>query len=395
MFSFTITKLVFILTVYNNDFDEVMLWGIWFILIAFSSIIIFLADHRFKDVMINQENNYLPIISYSSIGLIIFSLLHYFVWYILHEKGKLYISVTLLLLCDVFQGYTRFFHIIFETVIIKYNSIMDSNWDDFGVYEYYINFLSDTCLLIISIFDNILLLYENGIHLTAFCFLIVATTKQLISDLYKRITSCIRYNKAMKMLNNSFNDATREELIAYNDNCAICFNELKSAKKLNCNHLFHMSCLRQWLERMNYQNDQCCPICRAPLYGEIQPQPPQQQQPNNNNQPIQPVEPANNIQPANIQLPANDNNNENEINATVVVEENNNHGLNFIRNNVHLQQPQQQQEPPPQPQQQQQQPPPPQVEEQQEEALNLFMQRNINNFLNCILYIYIYINSIS
>lgn len=66
--------------------------------------------------------------------------------------------------------------------------------------------------------------------------------------------------------------------------------------------LIFSACLKQWLERMNYQNDQCCPICRQPLYNvgnedlshnnqqepqEPQPQP-QQPQPQPQPQPQQP-----------------------------------------------------------------------------------------------------------
>lgn len=65
--------------------------------------------------------------------------------------------------------------------------------------------------------------------------------------------------------------------------------------------LIFSACLKQWLERMNYQNDQCCPICRQPLYNvgnedlppnnQQQPQPQQQQQPQPQPQQPQPQQP--------------------------------------------------------------------------------------------------------
>ena len=39
--------------------------------------------------------------------------------------------------------------------------------------------------------------------------------------------------------------------------CIICLEEIKQAKKLKCGHIFHLNCLRRWLE----QNIQC-PTCR-------------------------------------------------------------------------------------------------------------------------------------
>lgn len=85
--------------------------------------------------------------------------------------------------------------------------------------------------------------------------------------------------------------------------------------------LIFSACLKQWLERMNYQNDQCCPICRQPLYNvgnedlspnnqqepqQPQPQPqqpqpqPQPQQPQQQPQPQQPIPAPNVVAPNNV-----------------------------------------------------------------------------------------------
>jgi hypothetical protein len=42
--------------------------------------------------------------------------------------------------------------------------------------------------------------------------------------------------------------------------CIICREEMTTAKKLLCGHLFHVHCLRSWLERQH-----TCPTCRAPI----------------------------------------------------------------------------------------------------------------------------------
>lgn len=51
-------------------------------------------------------------------------------------------------------------------------------------------------------------------------------------------------------------DATPEQLKELNDVCAICYQELTSAKITLCNHYFHSTCLRKWFNH----NDQC-PLC--------------------------------------------------------------------------------------------------------------------------------------
>ncbi|MCL4124828.1 UNVERIFIED_CONTAM: hypothetical protein GTU68_004813, partial [Idotea baltica] len=60
---------------------------------------------------------------------------------------------------------------------------------------------------------------------------------------------------------NSLPDATQEQLIKHCDVCAICFQDLQTAKITKCNHLFHSVCLRKWL----YVQDSC-PLCHATLY---------------------------------------------------------------------------------------------------------------------------------
>ncbi len=53
---------------------------------------------------------------------------------------------------------------------------------------------------------------------------------------------------------------TNEDLVRDNL-CVICRDQIKvidSAKKLFCNHVFHLQCLKNWLRRQ-----QRCPTCRS------------------------------------------------------------------------------------------------------------------------------------
>lgn len=64
----------------------------------------------------------------------------------------------------------------------------------------------------------------------------------------------------------SYPDATAEELSSGDNVCIICREEMvANAKKLPCNHIFHVSCLRSW-----FQRQQTCPTCRMDV---LQPRP--------------------------------------------------------------------------------------------------------------------------
>merc|ERR1712111_115307 len=60
---------------------------------------------------------------------------------------------------------------------------------------------------------------------------------------------------------NSLRDATEEEIAKHNDVCAICYQDMTSAKITRCKHMFHAICLRKWL----YMQDNC-PMCHEKLY---------------------------------------------------------------------------------------------------------------------------------
>jgi len=44
----------------------------------------------------------------------------------------------------------------------------------------------------------------------------------------------------------SLPDATSVQLSEFDDICAICYQQMNSAKITNCNHYFHSECLRKW-----------------------------------------------------------------------------------------------------------------------------------------------------
>lgn len=60
---------------------------------------------------------------------------------------------------------------------------------------------------------------------------------------------------------NSLPEARNEQLEQLDDVCAICYQEMQSAKITQCNHYFHGVCLRKWL----YVQDRC-PLCHDILY---------------------------------------------------------------------------------------------------------------------------------
>ncbi|CAO2169386.1 unnamed protein product [Urochloa humidicola] len=133
--------------------------------------------------------------------------------------------------------------------------LMEGQWEKKAVYTFYLELISDLVHLSLYMLFFIAIFLNYGVPL------------HLLRELYEtfrnfkiRITDYVRYRKITSNMNERFPDASPEELNASDATCIICREEMTTAKKLLCGHLFHVNCLRSWLERQH-----TCPTCRAPI----------------------------------------------------------------------------------------------------------------------------------
>ncbi|CAI5756064.1 unnamed protein product [Candida verbasci] len=94
-----------------------------------------------------------------------------------------------------------------------------------------------------------------------------------------QISQLLQFIESSKRLDSQLLNATSEDLINSDNLCIICredmhsieeymriFKKLQSprklAKKLQCGHILHMGCLKEWLERSD-----SCPLCRRKVFG--------------------------------------------------------------------------------------------------------------------------------
>ncbi|ERN20188.1 hypothetical protein AMTRI_Chr06g201290 [Amborella trichopoda] len=131
--------------------------------------------------------------------------------------------------------------------------LMEGQWERKAVYTFYLELIRDLLHLSMYLFFFLAIFINYGLPL------------HLIRELYEtfrnfkaRVADYIRYRKITSNMNDRFPDATPEELNASDATCIICREEMVTAKKLICGHLFHVHCLRSWLERQ-----QTCPTCRS------------------------------------------------------------------------------------------------------------------------------------
>ena len=68
---------------------------------------------------------------------------------------------------------------------------------------------------------------------------ILMQVRYLFSEIQKRVSRHRNYLKIVKSMEAKFTVATEEELRLFDDNCAICWDKMKRARKLPCGHMFH------------------------------------------------------------------------------------------------------------------------------------------------------------
>ena len=74
--------------------------------------------------------------------------------------------------------------------------------------------------------------------------------------LYNEVTTLVEENNAVK----KFRIADKKDIVQFDDVCAICLGDMKSARETKCHHLFHDHCLSLALKSSEY-----CPTCKSPL----------------------------------------------------------------------------------------------------------------------------------
>ncbi|OAY30501.1 E3 ubiquitin protein ligase RIN2 isoform X3 [Manihot esculenta] len=120
-----------------------------------------------------------------------------------------------------------------------------------------------TLLMALGHYMHIWWLHGVALHLVdAVLFLNI---RALLSAIIKRVRGYAKLRTALGALHAALPDATSEELRAYDDECAICREPMAKAKKLYCRHLFHLACLRSWLDQ-GLNELYSCPTCRKPLF---------------------------------------------------------------------------------------------------------------------------------
>ena len=143
----------------------------------------------------------------------------------------------------------------FRYLFLVIDMSMDGRWERKGLFSFYAELLSDLSQLIICIVFSLYLQFNYS-----FPFHLMRELYVTFWKFQRRFVEFLRYRQIIATMDERFPDATEEELNEGDRTCIICRDEMQSAKKLSCGHMFHSRCLQNWLKRQL-----SCPTCRATI----------------------------------------------------------------------------------------------------------------------------------
>ncbi len=154
----------------------------------------------------------------------------------------------------------RTVYVLIRYGIHFYDLRYEGVWEKRGTIMYYSDLIMELSALCVDFVHHFHMLLWGNVFLSMASLVICMELRFLYSEIQRRIKRHRNFRQVVSNMEANFPLATDEELRENNDDCAICWEEMKHARKLPCNHLFHNNCLRSWLE-----HETSCPTCRHTL----------------------------------------------------------------------------------------------------------------------------------
>ncbi|XP_042561405.1 E3 ubiquitin-protein ligase AMFR-like [Clupea harengus] len=259
--NFIFYKFIFIFGVLNvQTVEEVVMWCLWFAALIFLHLMVQLCKDRFEYLSFSPTT---PLGSHIRVMSLLIGLLLSCcglgvlcgLWGSAHGMHTLAFMAAECMLVTVRTG-----HVIMRYSIHLWDLNHEGTWEGKGSHIYYTDFIMEMVMLSLDLMHHIHMLLFGNIWLSMASLVIFMQLRYLFHEVQRRLRRHKNYLRVIDNMEARFAVATAEELATNNDDCAICWDTMHTARKLPCGHLFHNSCLRSWLEQ-----DTSCPTCRLPL----------------------------------------------------------------------------------------------------------------------------------
>ena len=266
--SYALNKMVFIGAILqDHDEKEMMVWFVWLALVGFVRQLGLLVRDRLEYITLAVHTKTMDLAKIGVLLAILLIVNTFLLALCLRVAGCRpsecdvnTVGLLMLLLFECVVGYIDAAQTMLRVALYVINLSREGHWERRGLYSFYSELVCQLTIQFLSLFHFIHVWAVHGLSVTLTDFLLFLHTRGVVNKIRAKLASLVVFLTIDKRLP----DATAAQLASANDSCAICREALSTAKVLPCGHMFHLVCLRDWLDQ-----SATCPICRRPVAGEV------------------------------------------------------------------------------------------------------------------------------
>ncbi|XP_077983036.1 uncharacterized protein LOC144437877 [Glandiceps talaboti] len=259
--NFLFHKFIFVFGVMNvQNMHEVVLWSTWFSILGFLHLLAQMCKDRFEYLSFSPTTPKWTHIKVLALLLIILAMCGSLLALSIFVGVHLGLHLFAFMAAECVLLTIRTLYVVIRYAIHLSDLNRDGLWENRSAYIYYTELTMELSALSVDFCHHLHMLLWANIFLSMASLVICMQLRFLYNEIQRRIKRHRNYRRVVSNMEARFAPATAEELEANDDDCAICWDRMMTARKLPCGHYFHNSCLRSWLE-----HDTSCPTCRKSL----------------------------------------------------------------------------------------------------------------------------------
>ncbi|KAG1676963.1 hypothetical protein FOA52_014839 [Chlamydomonas sp. UWO 241] len=135
------------------------------------------------------------------------------------------------------------------------------SWEGKGALLYHTELVADVLVLTMTLAHYLHVWFLHGLSFQLIDAILFLDIRSIVMSMLKRIRGYLNYRTVTHSLRHAFPDAVPGPA---HEQCTICMDRMVTAKQLPCGHMFHLACLRAWLQQSGAESF-ACPLCRTPL----------------------------------------------------------------------------------------------------------------------------------
>ncbi|KAF9171234.1 hypothetical protein BGX20_007929 [Mortierella sp. AD010] len=259
--NFLLFKVVFVGAILEPRWEGLLIWTAWFTVLGFLRVFSMLCRDRFEYLTVSP--NIPTSVHVKILTMLTMILTLNIAWFVFCIS--VFRSMLLLLSFECLTLFLDTIQTLVKYIIHLGDQSRQGPCESWRMVQYYTEFVTDTMILVTTLGHYLHIMYLHGISFTLIDAVLFLNMRSVFNNLRKKLASHQAYRQALNNMQALYPSATEKELADYSDDCAICRDSMTSAKILPCGHIFHLFCIRSWLEHHS-----SCPTCRRSLVSKTE-----------------------------------------------------------------------------------------------------------------------------